>query len=105
MKGIVMKKSKLPYLDASKITVRQGQQAWHIARALEEHSEADVVSAMAAGYREAGRVQTLAEGYVLAGAVLTAYRSTEAGERVPQLARMRLNACRDGDDVVPLPQH
>ncbi|MNE79329.1 hypothetical protein D3C80_1758020 [compost metagenome] len=50
---------------------------------------------MAHGYVDAGRAASLSEGLVVAGAVITAYRSTEAGDRVPQKARERLN-CQAG---------
>ncbi|WP_250479621.1 MULTISPECIES: hypothetical protein [unclassified Caballeronia] len=78
------------YLDESKTVIRHGQQFWHMHQSLKSNSEADYISALAHEYFEAGRVRTLAEGMVLAGATITAYRSNEAGERVPQRARERL---------------
>lgn len=89
-----MSKRKLPYLHESKLTVRQGQQDWHLARALEENEEADVVTEVASVFVDVGRVQTLSEGIVLAGAMITSLRSTEAGERVSQMARDRLTVKR-----------
>lgn len=85
-----MRKQPLPYLHSTKLVVRQGQQLWHLHQALQENSEADVVTEMARTYKDEGRVATLSEGLILAGAVITAYRSTEDGERVPQQARARL---------------
>lgn len=84
-------KTFLHYLDEKNLTVRQGNQLWHLHKALMEHSEGDVISHMATEYQANGRVKTLAEGMVLAGAVVTAYRSTESAERVPQRARVRLD--------------
>ncbi len=86
-----MRNEPLPYLHSTKVVVRQGQQLWHLHQALQENSEAEVVTEMARTYQEAGRVATLSEGLVLAGAVVTAYRSTEDGERVPQEMRARLS--------------
>lgn len=85
-----MRTGTLPYLHSTKVVVRQGQQLWHLHQALQENSEAEVVTEMARSYQDAGRVSTLSEGLVLAGAVVTAYRSTEDGERVPQETRARL---------------
>lgn len=95
-----MRKAKLPYLHETKLTVRQGHQAWHMARALDENDEVEVVTELAGTFVDVGRVKTLGEGFVLAGALLTALRSTEAGERVPQMARERLTAKRRG--AVPM---
>lgn len=83
-------KKILDYLDESKLVVRHGQQFYHLHQSLKEQDEADCISSMAKEYKESGRVKSLAEGMVLAGAVITAYRSNEAGERVPQRARTRL---------------
>ncbi|MEX1830004.1 hypothetical protein [Luteibacter sp. CQ10] len=91
-----MSKPTLPYLHETKITVRQGQQAWHLARALTENDEVEVVTEVAKAYVDAGRVETLSEGLILAGAIVISLRSTEAGERVPQMARERLSAKRRG---------
>ncbi|MEX3953968.1 hypothetical protein AB4Y40_40525 [Paraburkholderia sp. EG287B] len=85
-----MGKKILGYLDESKLVVRQGQQFWHLHQTLKSYNEADCINALGKEYLEAGRVKTLAEGVVLAGATITAYRSNEAGERVPQRARERL---------------
>ncbi|MBC8726817.1 hypothetical protein [Paraburkholderia sp. UCT2] len=85
-----MGKKILDYLDESKLVVRHGQQFWHLHQALKSGNEADCINALGKEYLEAGRVKTLAEGLVLAGATITAYRSNEAGERVPQRARERL---------------
>lgn len=87
-----MSKRNLPYLHEKKVLVRQGQQLWHLHQALRDHDEVTVVTELARQYKEVGRVSTLSEGLVLAGAVVTAYRSTEAGERVVQRARERLDA-------------
>lgn len=86
----IMRKEKIGYLAESKLIVRQGQQLWHLHQALKKKPEQDVLLEMAYGYVEAGRASTLSEGMVVAGAVITAYRSTEAGERVPQKAHERL---------------
>ncbi|RQS46899.1 hypothetical protein [Burkholderia sp. Bp8986] len=82
----------LSYFDESKLVVRHGQQFYHLHQALKSSEEADYISALAKEYLDAGRVKTLAEGMVLAGATITAYRSNEAGERVPQRARARVEA-------------
>lgn len=82
-----MAKKNLGYLDESKLVVRHGHQFWHLHQALKSYDEADCINALGKGYLKAGRVKTLAEGLVLAGATITAYRSNEAGERVPQRAR------------------
>ncbi|KNE24868.1 MULTISPECIES: hypothetical protein [Achromobacter] len=79
------------YLDEGNLVVRQGQQVWHVHQALKTHDEASYIGQLAKEYHAAGRVQTVAEGMVLAGAVITAYRSNESGERVPQRARARLD--------------
>lgn len=84
-------KALLHYLDEKNLTIRQGHQLWHLHKALREHSEGEVISRMATEYQANGRVKTLAEGMVLAGAVVTAYRSTESAERVPQRARAHLD--------------
>ncbi|MDD1017659.1 hypothetical protein [Pseudomonas idahonensis] len=89
------RRAKLGYLVESKLVVRQGHQLWHLHQALKEQSEQDVLLEMAHGYVDAGRAASLSEGLVVAGAVITAYRSTEAGDRVPQKARERLN-CQAG---------
>lgn len=92
--SVLMSKRKLPYLHETKLTVRQGQQAWHLSRALAENDETDVLAEVAAAFVDVGRVQTLSEGIVLAGAMVTALRSAEAGERIPQKARERLSGKR-----------
>lgn len=79
------------YFHESKTVVRHGEQFYHLHQGLKKHSEAEYISSLATEYHAAGRVRTLAEGMVLAGAVITAYRSNEAGERVPQRARARLD--------------
>ncbi len=85
-----MRKEEIGYLAESKLIVRQGQQLWHLHQALKKKPEQDVLLEMAFGYMEAGRASTISEAMVVAGAVITAYRSTEAGERVPQEAHKRL---------------
>lgn len=85
-----MRKNKIGYLAESKLIVRQGHQLWHLHQALKKNPEHEVLLEMAYGYVEAGRASNLSEGMVLAGAVITAYRSTEAGERVPQNAHEKL---------------
>jgi len=87
-----MRKEKIGYLAESKLIVRQGQQLWHLHQALKKKPEQDVLLEMAYGYVEAGRASSLSEGMVVAGAVITAYRSTEAGERVPQKTHERLKS-------------
>ena len=79
------------YLDEGNLVVRQGQQVWHVHQALKTHDEAEYIGQLAKEYHAAGRVKTVAEGMVLAGAVITAYRSNESGERVPQRARAHLD--------------
>jgi hypothetical protein len=81
---------KLSYLDESKLVVRQGNQLRHVHQGLKQNDEAEFIKAMAHEYCDVGRVKTIAEGMVHAGAVVTAYRSTENGERVPKRARARL---------------
>lgn len=85
-----MQKDKIGYLAESKLIVRQGHQLWHLHQALKKKSEQEVLLEMAYGYVEVGRASSLSEGMVVAGAVITAYRSTEAGERVPQKAHEQL---------------
>lgn len=80
------------YLDESNLIIRQGQQLWHLHQALKMHDEAEYIGQLAKDYKSTGRVQTIAEGVVLAGAVITGYRSNEAGERAPQHAREKLDA-------------
>lgn len=80
------------YLDEKKLLLRQGHQLWHLHNALLENPEEKVICEMASVYKEVGRVQTIAEGMVLAGANITAYRSTEEGERVMQRTRDNLKA-------------
>lgn len=75
-----------------KLIIRQGHQIWHAHQALKKHDEASYICELAMQYHNAGRVGSIAEGMVLAGALITAYRSNEAGERVPQLAREKLDA-------------
>lgn len=87
-----MRKDKIGYLAESKLIVRQGHQLWHLHQALKKKPEQEVLLEMAYGYVEAGRASSLSEGVVVAGAVITAYRSTEAGERVPQKAHERLKS-------------
>lgn len=87
-----MQKDKIGYLAESKLIVRQGHQLWHLHQALKKKSEQEVLLEMAYGYVDAGRASSLSEGMVVAGAVITAYRSTEAGERVPQKAHERLKS-------------
>lgn len=87
-----MGNDKIGYLAESKLIVRQGQQLWHLHQALKKKPEQEVLLEMAYGYVEAGRASSLSEGMVVAGAVITAYRSTEAGERVPQKAHERLKS-------------
>lgn len=79
-------------LDEGKLVIRQGHQVWHAHQALKKYDEAEYIGELAAQYKNAGRVQTIAEGMVLAGAFITAYRSNEANERVPQRAREKLDA-------------
>jgi hypothetical protein len=74
--------------------VRQGHQLWHAHQALKTHSEHAYIMEMAEKYVEVGRVATVAEGVVVAASLVTAYRSNEAGERVPQRAREKLDADR-----------
>lgn len=78
--------------DEAKLIIRQGHQIWHAHQALKKHDEASYISELATQYHNAGRVGTIAEGMVLAGALITAYRSNESGERVPQLAREKMDA-------------
>lgn len=85
-----MRTEKTGYLAESKLVVRQGLQLWHLHQALKEKPEQDVLLELAHGYVEAGRASSLAEGMVTAAGIITAYRSTESGERVPQEARQRL---------------
>lgn len=80
------------YLDEGNLIIRQGQQLWHAHQALKKHDEAEYIGQLAEEYKSVGRVQTIAEGMVLAGAVITGYRSNEAGERAPQRAREKLDA-------------
>lgn len=82
------------YLDEKKVLLRQGHQLWHLHYALQENPEEEVISELARTYKEVGRVNTIAEGMVLAGANITAYRSTENGERVMQRARENLKGRR-----------
>ena len=95
----IMRKGKLSYLAESKVVVRQGQQLWHLHQALKEKPEQDVLLEMAHGFMDTGRAASLSEGLVVAGAVITAYRSTEAGDRVPQKARERLK-CQVGVQIL-----
>lgn len=85
-----MSKNPEGYMAESKLIVRQGLQLWHLHQALKERTEQEVVIEMALGYVDEGRAPTLSEGLMIAGGVVNAYRSTEAGERVIQEARMRL---------------
>ena len=79
------------YLDEGNLVVRQGQQLWHVHQALRHYDERAYINKLAEEYQSIGRVKTIAEGMVLAGAVITAYRSNEAGERAPQRARAKLD--------------
>jgi hypothetical protein len=83
-------RNKLGYLHESKLVVRQGNQLRHLHQGLKQNDEATLIDAMAREYCDAGRVQTVAEGMMVAGAIVIAFRSTEAGERVPERARARL---------------
>jgi hypothetical protein len=74
-------RNKLGYLHESKLVVRQGNQLRHLHQGLKQNDEATLID---------GRVQTVADGMMGAGAIVIAFRSTEAGERVPERARARL---------------
>lgn len=84
------------YLDEKKLLLRQGHQLWHLHYSLLENPEEEVIYEMASVYKDVGRVQTIAEGMILAGANITAYRSTEEGERVMQRTRDNLKARAKG---------
>lgn len=86
-----MSKKVKDYLDKKKVLIRQGHQLWHLHKALQEHPEEEVIFGLAQTYKGVGRVNTIAEGMILAGANITAYRSTEEGERVMQRTRDNLN--------------
>ncbi|MDH4913861.1 hypothetical protein E4L85_18660 [Pseudomonas aeruginosa] len=76
------------YLDKKKLLIRQGHQLWHLHNALQENPEEVVIGELARVYK----VGTISEGMVLAAANITAYRSTEEGERVMQRTRRNLKA-------------
>ena len=78
------------YLDEKKLLIRQGHQLWHLHNALLENPEEIVISEMANVYKEVG----------LAGANITAYRSTEEGERVMQRTRDNLKTRPKGDPLL-----
>ncbi|WP_162874721.1 hypothetical protein [Pseudomonas viridiflava] len=88
------------YLDKKKLLIRQGHQLWNLHNALLENPEEVVIGEMANVYKEVGRVKTIAEGMVLAGANITAYRSTEEGERVMQRTRNNLKTRPKGDPLL-----
>lgn len=77
-------------IDESKLVYRQGNQVWHLHQGLKTLDEGDFIREMGEQYKKVGRVQTVAEGVVLAGAYITAYRSNEANECVPKIARANL---------------
>lgn len=76
----------------STLLVRQGQQLWHLHQALKKYPEQKVINAMSDEFVRTGRCSTVAEAMSVAAGLVTAYRSTEAGERVPQTARNNLDA-------------